>query len=328
MILGLIPCHAKGPEPAWSFVVMGDTRDAAIDTSTGISPYLPRLAEAIAAEKPDLVIHTGDLANGYYTSRDSPLHGKFREMLRNWKKAVRPIYDYETGKGVFIYIVRGNHEDGKFVTDRELKKAYYQEFGRLMPQNGPETERGLTYGFSHNGARFIALDGYHETRLKVIRGYINQVWLDTYLAKGSAPFTFAFAHTPAYRVGGYYGSPFPDLYSHAGNRDTFWKSLKSGKTVAYFCGHIHFYCRGTIDGIEQVVVGDGGADTVTFDPKKADPTIAMHYPAARQNAANVKTGYLLMTVDEKAGIVTGVQKLWNRQKGKWEKGDIFTLRAR
>jgi hypothetical protein len=46
------------------------------------------------------------------------------------------------------------------------------------------------------------------------------------------------------------------------------------------------------------------------------------------NASDVETGYLLMTVDEQAGIVTGVQKLWNRKTDKWEHGDVFTLRAR
>ena len=51
----------------WSFVVFGDTRDATQDTQTGISPLLRRIAEGIAAEKPALVIHTGDLINGYYT---------------------------------------------------------------------------------------------------------------------------------------------------------------------------------------------------------------------------------------------------------------------
>ena len=32
----------------WSFVVFGDTRDATQDTRTGISPFLPALAAAIA----------------------------------------------------------------------------------------------------------------------------------------------------------------------------------------------------------------------------------------------------------------------------------------
>jgi len=42
-------------------------------------------------------------------------------------------------------------------------------------------------------------------------------------------------------------------------------------------------------------------------------------------AAEVWTGYLVMTVDERAGKVTGMQKLWNEQKGLWVRGDVFTL---
>jgi hypothetical protein len=326
--LGLFPCTALSAAPVWSFVVMGDTRDATTDTLTGISPDLPRLAAAVAAEKPDLVIHTGDLANGYFTTGNSPMHGRYREMFRNWKAAMKPLHDYATDRGVPVYLVRGNHEDGKYTTERDLKKAYDDEFALLMPQNGPAAEKGLTYGVRHKGARFIALDAYHETRFKVIRGYVNQQWLDGYLARDRTPFTFAFSHTPAYRVGDYHESPFPDLYSHAGRRDDVWKSLKRGGTVAYFCGHIHFYCRGTVNGIEQVVVGNGGADTVSFDGKKADPAIAMHYPTSAMAATDIKTGYLVMTVDEQAGTVHGIQKLWNRKTGKWEQGDDFTLKAR
>jgi len=40
---------------------------------------------------------------------------------------------------------------------------------------------------------------------------------------------------------------------------------------------------------------------------------------------DVWTGYLVVTVNESAGKVTGMQKLWNQQKGLWVRGDVFTL---
>jgi Icc-related predicted phosphoesterase len=326
MLLGGVPCNASLREAEWTFVVMGDTRDKTTASLTGISPDLPKMAEAIAQEQPDFVIHTGDLTNGYYTSKESPVHGKFKEMFRSWKSAVRPVYDYQNQRGIPIYLVRGNHEDGKGVTDQELKRAYTEEFARFMPQNGPEYEKGLTYSFLHKGAKFIALDGYYDKKAMVIRGYVNQPWLDGILARDNKPFTFVFSHTPAYRVGDYHESPFPDLYSHPKQRNILWQSLKKAGVIAYLCGHIHFYCRGTVDGIEQIVVGDGGADTVEYNPKRVDPALQMHYPAATMNASDVETGYLVMTVDERAGKVTGMQKLWNRKTNKWVTGDIFTLK--
>ena len=326
ILLSALTCEANSANAVWTFVVMGDTRDKTTNTMTGVSPDLPKMAEAIAQEHPDFVIHTGDLTNGYYTTEDSPIHGKFKEMFHNWKIAIRPIYDYQNKKGIPIYIVRGNHEDGKFITDAKLKKAYEEEFARFMPQNGPENEKGLTYSFLHKGAKYFALDGYYDKEAMVIRGYVNQPWLNGGFARDKRRFTFVFSHTPAYRVGDYHESPFPDLYSHPKQRDILWQSMKKAGVIAYFCGHIHFYCRGTVDGIEQVVVGDGGADTVDYHLKNVDPALQVHYPAGNMDASDVETGYLVIKVDERAGKVTGIQKIWSNKTGTWERGDIFTLK--
>lgn len=310
----------------WKFIVMGDTRDNTTATLTGISPDLSLLISAIASEKPELVIHTGDLCNGYYTDKDSPMHGKYTEMFRNWKKAVSPLHDLETNKGIPLYAVRGNHEDGKLVTNFKLKDAYMDEIARYFPQNGPEGEKGLTYSFTHKGARFLALDGYYDKKAKVIRGYVNQAWVDQELTNNKEPFIFAYSHAPAYQVGTYHESPFPDLYSHPEQRDLFWKSLNRAGAIAYFCGHIHLYCRGTINCIEQIVVGNGGADNVAYDPKNTDRKIRMHYPDKFVPVTAIGLGYLVITVDEQNGTIKGEQKVLNRKTGKWQVGDSFRLR--
>jgi hypothetical protein len=320
---------ATAAEPPWSFVVMGDTRDRTKATLTGISPDLDRLARAIAAEKPDLVIHTGDLINGYYTAPDSPVHGEFRRQLATWKAAVRPIYDFEARTGIPIYAVRGNHEDGMLVTDPALRQAYVEEIGVTVPQNGPEAERGLTYVVSHKGARFFALDGYEVTRARLIRGYVNQEWLDAQLASGTQPFVFAYSHTPAYAVSQYKSSPFPDLYSHPEKRDALWASLVRSGALAYFCGHIHLYTRGSVASVEQVVVGNGGASMASFDARDVDPKVEIHFPRQpRMSASEMRTGYLVVTVDEGARLATGVQKLWDPAARAWVDGDRFSLRLR
>ncbi len=139
----------------WSFVVFGDTRDATRNTQTGISPLFGRMAEAIAAEKPALVIHIGDLINGFYTSKKSPIHGKYSEMFENWKTAVKPIYDFGRRTGIPLYAVRGNHEDGELVTDKRLKTAYLKSIASFMPQNGPDRKRGLHTAFRTNKPRLL-----------------------------------------------------------------------------------------------------------------------------------------------------------------------------
>lgn len=312
----------------WRFVVFGDTRDTTRDTRAGISPLLGKIAEGIAAEKPSLVIHIGDLTNGYYTSATSPMHGKYNEMFGNWKAAVRPIYDFGRGTGIPLYVVRGNHEDGELVTNKRLKAAYVKSIAAFMPQNGPEQEKGLTYSVSYKQAAFIAVDEYSIKELGLLRGLVDQPWLNEQLARQRVPFLFVFGHVPAYKVAEWKKGPFPDLYAFPRHRDSFWKSLKDAGVCMYFCGHVHIYCRVAKDGVQQVLIGNGGANAADFIPKKVDPTVTLNYPTTAVKASDMKTGYVLFTVNETAYTVTAVQKLWNERTGAWETGDAFTTRVK
>jgi hypothetical protein len=172
----------------WTFIVIGDTRDEELNTTTGVSPYLHILAEQMAEERPELVLHDGDLINGYYTNASSPVRGNYTAMFDNWKTAMSSLYDYQNGSGVPIYTIRGNHEDGELWTDRGLKQAYLDEIGGLMPQNGPPGEIGLTYSFTYQGVKFVLMDQYMGVTV-VDKGAINQLWLDKELANGSSTFT-------------------------------------------------------------------------------------------------------------------------------------------
>lgn len=309
----------------WRFVVFGDTRDATRDTPTGISPFLGKMAESIAAEKPALVIHVGDLINGFYTTKNSPVHGQYSEMFGRWKTAVKPIYDFEHKTGIPLYVVRGNHEDGELVTDSDLKNTYLRDIASFMPQNGPEQEKGLSYYFAHRHVSFFAVDEYSIKELGLLRGLVDQPWLTDQLSKHRNAFMFVFGHVPAYKVANASKGPFPDLYFFPQHRDAFWAGLKEAGVSMYFCGHVHFYCRVTKDDIPQVLIGNGGAEAVDFDPKQVDRNVTINYPAAFMNASEVKAGYVLFTVDETAHTVSAVQKLWNPQTGTWETGDAFTI---
>jgi hypothetical protein len=325
-LAAVTPSSVSAESTPWRFVVFGDTRDSTKDTQTGISPMLGLLAKSIAAEKPALVIHIGDLINGFYTLKKSPLHGNYKEMFENWKTAVKPIYDFNSRTGIPLYVVRGNHEDGALVTNKRLKAAYLESIAPFMPQNGPEQEKGLTYSVQHSQATFIAVDEYSIKEAGLLRGLVDQPWLNEQLVRRT-PFMFVFGHVPAYKVADAESGPFPDLYSFPKHRDAFWNSLKEAGVRMYFCGHVHFYCRVTKDGIQQVLIGNGGANPVDFNPKNVDPAVTLNYPKAVMKAANIKTGYVLFTVDETAQTVSAVQKLWNETARTWETGDIFIAHA-
>lgn len=312
----------KTIEP-WRFVVFGDTRDSTQDTKTGISPFLGMLAGKIADEQPALVIHLGDSANGYYTHSSSPMHGKYKEMFANWKTAVKPIYDFDIRKGIPLYVIRGNHEDGELVTNTPLKAAYLEEIAPFMPTNGPKKEKGLTYSVKHNQATFIALDEYSIKEFGLLRGLVDLPWLNEQLERRT-PFMFVFGHVPAYKVSDEKGGPFPDLYSFTKHRDAFWDSLKGAGVQMYFCGHVHFYCRVTKDGIQQVLIGNGGANLVDFNLKNVDPTVVVNFPTTDRRSPVGEISYVLFTVDEMAKTVHAVQKVWNEDKKTWEIGDKFT----
>lgn len=311
----------------WRFVVFGDTRDATQDTLLGISPYLNELAKSIAAEKPKLVLHLGDLINGYYTHKSSPVHDNYTKMFDNWKTAVQPIFDFNTKTGIPIYAVRGNHEDGELVTNKALKDAYLQEIAPFMPQNGPEQEKGLTYSVTYRKATFIGLDEYSIKELGILRGLINQPWLDKELVRTRNPFMFVFGHVPAYKVADEKNGPFPDLYFFPKSRDAFWDSLKKAGVSIYFCGHVHFYSRVTKDGIQQVLVGDGGANPVDFILQKIDPTVTVNYPKTDVKSTETYPSYVVFTVNEAKGTVTAVQKIFMPPTGPLVTGDSFSVKA-
>ena len=65
---------------------------------------------------------------------------------------------------------------------------------------------------------------------------------------------------------------------------------------------------------------------VAYSRKNVDKAVAVRYPAEDVSAADMETGYLLMSVDERAGKVDGIHKSWNEKSGIWETGDTFTLR--
>jgi PKD repeat protein len=310
----------------WKFVVFGDSPDNSPASATGISQNLSIIATAVAAEHPDLAVYTGDLVSGWDLENTSPVYGKYSEQFENWMAAMAPVHNYQTGLGIPLYVMRGNHENGPPGNVTPLLTAYTDTVASGMPVNGPSGEEHLTYSFVYRDARFIVNDEYipHDG----LEETVNQAWVDSQLSGDQQPFTFVFGHSPAYRVDDDILEAPDSLFRHPEQRDIFWQSLEDNHVSAYLCGHAHMYIRGEIGGIPQIVSGNAGAPMEAFNASGVDPVLDLQYPLQNISKADQKFGYLLITVNEATGTWSGVQKMYDPGTGRWITGDTFNLPAR
>jgi hypothetical protein len=318
-----VPTGPPAPNGTWTLVVFGDSRDIVKNTTTGVSPYLHPLAVAIAAEKPELVVFPGDLVSGWIISNSSPVATDYQAQFRNWMDTVAPIHNYTTGKGIPLYVMRGNHEDGPNQTVIPLLDAYLNSVAVDMPSNGPPGQEKLTYSFTYRGAKFIVLDQYYPN--DGLKETVNQPWVDRELSTNTSPFTFVFGHTPAFLVKDDPEDRGYDIAVHPAQRDIFWNSLVNHHVTAYFCGHAHLYVRGMVNGTQQVVTGNGGAIDGAFNQSEADPSLIVEYPVKEADIVENTVGYIVITVNETAGTVSGIQNIYYPDTGIWKTGDRFTL---
>lgn len=304
----------------WKFVIFGDTRHPDPMTTTGVSPKLPELSQAIAAEKPEMVFFYGDLINGCRTSSLSPLYRKYRRQFDNWLAAMKPVYNL----GIPVYVIRGNHEYGdEGKPDTELFRIYEEYFAKKMPQNGPDDARGLTFTVIHKGAKFIGLDQYVGEKGEV---NMDLAWLKAELDNNSTPFVFVYAHGPAFRVMKKRHHPF-DFFNNQKQRDRFWGMLKDYQVPVYFCGHDHLYSRSRKEGIFHVCAGNGGANAQDYDPAQVDGALQDIHPGTPVKKEKAGIAFIVVTVDEKAGVA-GVETRLIQEDGSVIVGDAFSVKAR
>jgi predicted phosphodiesterase len=306
------PASPEAGGSKWSFAIIGDTRDVTKASFTGISPVLADLAARIAVDpdRPEFVIHAGDITNGYWLNKKSPLtrikgSKRLRIMYNNYLAAIAPLNE----AGIPVYYVRGNHEFGGEVRPgtgvKQLIYTYNKMFARKMPQNGPADSRGLNYSFVYKSANFIVTDQY--TGSQGLDVQINLPWIASQLAQNRSPLVFTFGHSPAYRTSTSEEYEF-QLAAVQPERDQFWELLVRYNVVAYISSHEHFYARGKVRSVAQVVQGNGGATPMTYDPKAQDPLLTDIFPPQRVPAREMLPGYMVVTVDERTHKITFVEK--------------------
>jgi 3',5'-cyclic AMP phosphodiesterase CpdA len=284
--------------PGWKFAVVSDTQgdNKEVPGKSCINDaVVAKIAENMAAEKPDFVLVSGDLVNGWFRNGGTD----YSRQYLNWKAAMEPVYR----AGIKVYPVRGNHDSGPerlalppLPAHLEpppgsialLKGAYLKHFAEPhIPRNGPSGEEGLTYRFIHKNAFVIALDQFDEHQHR-----IDQAWLERQLSQGRKRHIFVFGHEPAFQV-----RHKDCLAFYPEHRDAFWNAVGEAGGRLYFCGHDHLYNRALIfdkagNPVRQVVAGTGGGRLVAWSGVyPEDERVKGEYNNSDHH------GYLLVTVE-------------------------------
>ncbi len=309
--------------PVWRFAVISDTQDDNGDMPDGSCinhVILDAIAADIVLQKPEFVLVSGDLVNGWLRH-----NGKsYSEQYADWKEALAPVL----GSGIRVFPVRGNHDSGPELyvarplpgeldlmpsSLEQLEQAYKDEIvEEMIPLGGPIGEEGFTYSFVYRNACIIGLDQYADRQHRV-----NRQWFDSRLRASDRTHIFVFGHEPAFRA-----DHKDNLSFFPKERDAFWDSMGKAGVGIYFCGHDHFYNRALVpdrngNPVRQIICGTGGGELQDWSGSYLD------YKRAECEYHNDDYfGYVLVTVDGPA-VKVQWRALVDPDNNTWEVMDEF-----
>jgi len=210
-----------GKSERFVFAVIGDSRDS-------VPIDMPEVFREIIAElnilAPEFVFDVGDLIMGYTEDEDL--------IREEWRVFLETVAAFEMP---FVPVV-GNHD----VWD-EMSEKIYRE---LVCDD-------LYFAFRHKGARFIVLDSDKAGEAGKI-GETQLAWLRNELESNAeeANHTFIFMHKPLWGYNPKYTNWHRDVHP----------LLVEHGVSHVFCGHWHCYNYKSVDGVNYIVTGGGGAE--------------------------------------------------------------------
>jgi len=305
------PITEAPPEKPWNFIVTCDSRGSV----NGVQPIvLGELVNEILEQGADFVLFPGDLVSGYASIGPAG----FEAQLREWVRITEPVYN----AGIGVYVSRGNHEImdvwGYTIRpdiDPEDNHAtrWLNVFGndlypeQKLPDNGPASEKYMTYAVTHKNAFIVSLDQYAGINHDAVH-MVNQEWLDAQLAANTKPHIFITGHEPAFRA-----LHSDCLDNKPAERDAFWASIRNAGGRTYFTGHDHFYDHARIDDgdgnpdndIHQYIIATAGAPTYTWSGSYSGNN---SYYAVEQLCHSENYGYVLAEVDGFKVTLTWMQR--------------------
>jgi predicted phosphodiesterase len=226
--------YVGGIGPGDRAVLYGDTRAEAVAWFwTDYDPTAhPRVSEAIAAEKPAFVIHTGDLV----------FDGAAADDWAGFDQIAAPLRPFP------LYPALGNH-DYRGRDDLALQH-YFARFPHLQGQKW--------YALRFKHTLFLIVD----SNVKDLREYeiaAQNAWLDGEIRKAAddagVRFIALVCHHPPITHGPHGSSEFV-------RNDFVRRARTTPKFRIVFAGHVHSIERFLEDGIHYVNSGGGGAPIV------------------------------------------------------------------
>jgi len=196
------------------FAVYGDSRSQPAIHSA--------VAQAIVAQAPRLVLHTGDLTGDGTTDTywQTEFFDPAASLLAN----------------ISFFPSLGNHEKNSIL--------YYTYFD---PPDGGGDFNERWYSFDYGSCHFIVLD----TNTGYSPGSAQYDWLVNDLQTTAAEWIFVVHHHPAYSSGSHGGDPNVQAY--------LVPLYRTYGVDMVFNGHDHLYERSYTDGVYYIVAGGGGA---------------------------------------------------------------------
>lgn len=282
------------PLPTGRIVVYGDSRPAV----TGESFFMGRsdpaaeralIIKRIVAEKPDLIVHSGDLLQ----------RGSSDDHWEAFDDTHKAIFDAKLP----FHTTLGNHEyEGD---TREALGYYHQRF--------PDKKRCRWYAIRAGPLLFAMLDSNFDALPPEFVPAQDAWYLKTLEEAERDPdvkAVIAVSHHPPYTNSAVHGP------SEETRRRFVDSASKFRKFKMYVAGHVHNYERFLIGGVTFLVSGGGGAPSTPVNIKNVRTPPAYDGPEFRP------FHYLLFTItNERAGGET-----WMLQDdGTWKVGDRFEI---
>ncbi|HEY3781246.1 MAG TPA: metallophosphoesterase [Fimbriimonadaceae bacterium] len=312
LILAILAvCTQAFAQDHFRFVVTGDDRWNTNNPRQGMDDNgvnvaaMDRLATAIVAEKPAILLFNGDCVGGGETDDEET------SQFKTFMISMEPIYL----AGIKVLAIRGNHEMHCPNPTAVWQAAFAGDHAN--PGGGPSGEEDLTYSFTYGNTLFLGLDEFQTSKPT-----INQDWLDQTLAGTKATHIFAFAHKMAFKSGNHVDgmNTVPEA------RDKFLTSLSNAGGRMVFFGHDHLYDHETAlktgwpanKAIHQVVVGTGGAPFVHGKNQEATDG---NWALTHLGHVEGKIGYVVVDI---AGPKVTVTYKAESAPNKFETADSFS----
>lgn len=235
---------AVNADESYQFAAIGDT-----ETRPHVNDQIAKL---IWGERPDFVIHMGDLTDG-----------GFKEAKWQWN------YEYFEGMGqlhsrIPVFPVPGNGE-GKDL-------YWYQKYHKLGKEEA-------FYSFTYGNAEFYMMNSVARKE-EFKPGGKQYIWLDSALQKSTAQWKFVCMHHAPYSTDeNDYGNAYEGKENYG---DDYVKTLvplfEQHRVDIVFFGHLHSYSRmGPIQGeklnqeagVWYIQTGGAGGNLEDFGPTRA-----------------------------------------------------------